>query len=202
MNENICWPIIQWWRRINLITYPSVLDLFYYILLLLAPFHQNLLWERQLNFNLSGINPRLITINSWVQLAFWSQVSIIYIYHYDLIILYYTSYLRSNWRCVQYFKIFKMADILSSRQTVFTRSHPGSWIYQKDSHEHYRHFEHLIDAVAEILTEVYQFQNLTYFVTWWRHQWRHEYAKHNLHNQTSPTMYLKNIVCVAPVLHG
>ena len=44
--------------------------------------------------------------------------------------------------------------------------------------------------------------NLTYFVTFWRHQWRHECVKHNLHNYTSPTMYLQNIVCVAPVLHS
>ena len=53
---NVCWPIIQWWRGINLITYPSVLDLFYYILLELAPFHQSLVRERQLIFHLPGIN--------------------------------------------------------------------------------------------------------------------------------------------------
>ena len=41
--------------------------------------------------------------------------------------------------------------------------------------ELFRHFELLIDAVTQILTKIYQFQNLTYFVTWWRHQWRHEY---------------------------
>ena len=35
----------------------------------------------------------------------------------------------------------------------------GSWIYQKDSHEHFRHFELLIDAVIQILTEIYQFKN-------------------------------------------
>ena len=58
----------------------------------------------------------------------------------------------------------------------------GSWIYQKDSHEHFRHFELLIDAVALILTEIYQFQNFTYFVILWRHQWCHECVKHNLHN--------------------
>ena len=56
----------------------------------------------------------------------------------------------------------------------------GSWIYQKDSHEHFRHFERLIDAVAQILTEIYQFQILTYFVILWRHQWRHECAKQNI----------------------
>ena len=88
------------------------------------------------------------------------------------------SYLRSDWSCVKYFKITKMAAILSSRQTFFT----GSWIYQKDSHEHFWHFVLLIDALAQILTEIYQFQNFTYFLILWRHQWRHECVKHNLHN--------------------
>ena len=66
-----------------------------------------------------------------------------------------------------------------ARQTFFTGSYTGSWIYQKDSHEHLRHFELLIDAVIQILTEIYQFQNLTYFVTWWRHQWGREYYLYN-----------------------
>ena len=78
----------------------------------------------------------------------------------------------------------------------------GNWIYQKDSHKHFRHFELLNDALAQRLTEIYGFQNLTYFVTLWRHQWRHDCMKHNLPNYTSPTMYLQNIVCVAPVLHS
>ena len=85
-------------------------------------------------------------------------------------------YLRSDWSCVKYFKIFKMAAILSSRQNFYLK------LYRKDSHEHFRHFELLMDAIAQILTEIYQFQNLTYFVILWRHQWRHECVKHNLHN--------------------
>ena len=92
------------------------------------------------------------------------------------------SYLRSYWSCVWYFKIFEMAAILSSRQTFFTGSYTGSWIYQSDSHKHFRNFELLIDALTQILTEIYQFENLTYFVTLWRHKWRHECVKHNLHN--------------------
>ena len=52
-----------------------------------------------------------------------------------------------------------MAAILSSRQTFFTGSYTGSLIYQKDSHWHkFGHFELLIDALAQILTEMYQFQ--------------------------------------------
>ena len=58
----------------------------------------------------------------------------------------------------------------------FIGSYTGRWIYKKDSHEHFQHFELLIDALTQILTEKYQFQNLTYFVIWWRHQWCHEYV--------------------------
>ena len=58
----------------------------------------------------------------------------------------------------------------------FTGCYTASWIYQQDSNKYFWYFELLIDALAQILTEIYQFQNLTYFVTWWRHQWRHEYA--------------------------
>ena len=97
---------------------------------------------------------------------------------------------------------FSKWPLFWARDKLFTGSNTGSWIYQKDSHEHFRHFELLVDALAQILTEIYQFQNLTYSVTWWRHRWCHEGVKHNLHNWTSPTMYLQNIVCVAPVLHS
>ena len=45
-----------------------------------------------------------------------------------------------------------------ARQTFFTGSHTGGWIYQNDSHEHFRHFKLLIDAVTQILTEICQFQ--------------------------------------------
>ena len=89
-----------------------------------------------------------------------------------------------------------------ARDKLFYRKLYRSWIYQKDSHDHFRHFELLIDAVAQILMEIYQFQSLAYFVILWRHQWRHECVKHNLHNQTSTKMYLQNIVCVAPFLHS
>ena len=48
--------------------------------------------------------------------------------------------------------------------------------YQQGSHRYFKYFEFLIDALAQILTEIYQFQNMTYSETWWLHQWRHEYA--------------------------
>ena len=73
-------PSCPLWRYI-VITH---VFLIYCILLVWAPFYQSLVGERQLFFHLSGIN-RLITISSWVQIAFWSVVSIIYIYYYNLI---------------------------------------------------------------------------------------------------------------------
>ena len=44
----------------------------------------------------------------------------------------------------------------------FTRSDTGSWISYKDSHKHLWHFELLINALAQILTELLQFKVLTY----------------------------------------
>ena len=107
-----------------------------------------------------------------------------------------------KWKLCLIFQNFQNGRHFELATNYFTGSYTGSWIYQKDSHEHFGHFELLIDALAQILTEIYQFKNLTYFVILWRHQWRHECVKHNLHNYTSPTMYLQDIVCVAPVLHS
>ena len=45
----------------------------------------------------------------------------------------------------------------------FTGSDTRNWICYKDSHEHLWHFELLIDALAQILTELLQFQVFTYF---------------------------------------
>ena len=78
--------------------------------------------------------------------------------------------------------LFQNGHYFELATNFFTGSYTGSWIDQKDSHEHFWHFELLLDALAQILTEIYHFQNLTYFVTWWRHRWRHECVKHNLHN--------------------
>ena len=64
------------------------------------------------------------------------------------------------------FQNFQNGRYFELATNFFTESYTESSIYQKDSHEHIRHFELLIDAPAQILTEIYQFQNLTYFVTW------------------------------------
>ena len=62
------------------------------------------------------------------------------------------------------FRNFQKGRHFELATNFFTGSYTGSWINQRDSHEHFRHFELLIDAVAQILTEIYHFQNLTYFV--------------------------------------
>ena len=54
-----------------------------------------------------------------------------------------------------------------------------------DSHVHYLHFELLIDAVAQISTELLQFQNLTYFFTSWLN-----YLTFDLHNKWVSSPYL------------
>ena len=99
-------------------------------------------------------------------------------------------------------KFSKWPPFWARDKLFLTGNDTGSWTYQRNCHEHFRHFELLIDAVDQILTDIYQFQNLTYFVILWRHQWRHECVKRNLHNKISTTMYLQNIVCVAPVFRS
>ena len=74
--------------------------------------------------------------------------------------------------------------------TFFTECDTGSWIWQQDRHEHIRYFELLIDALSEILIEMWQFKNLTYLCPG-DHQWRHEHVKHNLHNYASLTCTCK-----------
>ena len=68
------------------------------------------------------------------------------------------------------FQNFQIGRHFELATNFFTGSYTGRRIYQKDSHEHFRHFELLINAVIQILTDIYQFHNLTYFVTWWRHE--------------------------------
>ena len=101
-----------------------------------------------------------------------------------------------------------MAAIFRSRQTFFTGCYTGRWLYQQDSHEYFRYFELLIDALAEILTEMYQFQNWTYFVTLWRHQWRHDMrlykCSHNLlipmHRKVNDDIFARSLVIIKNVI--
>ena len=54
----------------------------------------------------------------------------------------------------------------------------GNWVCNIDSQVHYLHFELLIDVLAQILTELWWFQNLTYFLTSWPN-----YLTFDLHNK-------------------
>ena len=49
----------------------------------------------------------------------------------------------------------------------YTESWTGIWATQQDRPSYSLHFDILIDAVAQILTKLLQFQRLTYFLTSW-----------------------------------
>ena len=51
------------------------------------------------------------------------------------------------------------------RASFYTESCTGSWVLHPGRQCHSLHFEFLIDALAQILTELGQFQILTYIVT-------------------------------------
>ena len=50
-----------------------------------------------------------------------------------------------------------------ARDKPFYRNDTGSWIYEQDSHDHFKHFEYSIDAIADILTAIRQFKFLVSF---------------------------------------
>ena len=58
---------------------------------------------------------------------------------------------------VFYISIFSKSPPFWARDKRFIGSYTGIWIHQKDSHAQIRHFELLIDALAQILTEICQF---------------------------------------------
>ena len=59
----------------------------------------------------------------------------------------------------------------------FVISVTGNEVCHLNSQSNILHFELLIEVLAKKLTELLQFQNLTYFWTWWRHRWRHQHQK-------------------------
>ena len=73
----------------------------------------------------------------------------------------------SKWICIKYFEIFKMAAILMSWPVLLTGSPSESWVQRLDSQSNSLHFELLIEVLAQILSELRQFKNLTYFFTSW-----------------------------------
>ena len=65
------------------------------------------------------------------------------------------------------FRKFQNGHHFEVRASFYTGSCIGICIIQQDRPCYYLHLELLIDAVAQILTKLLQFQNLTYFLTSW-----------------------------------
>ena len=67
---------------------------------------------------------------------------------------------------------WKLRNFLNWRKfevhaNFFIISVTGSMLYQPDSQGHSLHFELLIEVLTKKLRELWQFQNLAYFLTWW-----------------------------------
>ena len=85
------------------------------------------------------------------------------------------QYLMPIWSCNEYLKKFQNDEILRAGANFFIGSVTGSSTHYQKSQENNLHFELLIHVLAQILGKLWQFQNLTYFFTWWRHLWRHQH---------------------------
>ena len=68
---------------------------------------------------------------------------------------------------LEIYKILKFSKVTKfwGPGELFVGGVTGNWLCNIDSQVHYLHFELLIDALAQILTELWWFQNLTYFLT-------------------------------------
>ena len=90
---------------------------------------------------------------------------------------------------LEIFKILKFSKVtkfLKVLANFFVRCVNGNWVCYIDIQVHYLHFELSVDDVAQILTALWQFQNLTYFLTSWPN-----YLTLDLHNKwvSSPYQY-------------
>ena len=96
------------------------------------------MWQFYLNMNIEGTLWRHAVIGDVI------IIKIILVDDFHTIFL----YLLSNWGHIE-------------------NSVTGSKVCYLDSQSNFLHFELLIDVVARKLTESWQFQNLTYFLTLW-----------------------------------
>ena len=123
----------------------------------LRPVSQKM-WQFHLNMNIEGTLWRhavtsLVTSSLWK--SFWWMI-----------------YILSFYTCCQIEAILKTANFLNWRKfevqaTFLILSVTGSLLYWPDSQGHSLHFELLIEVLAKKLRELWQFQNLVYFLTWW-----------------------------------
>ena len=65
------------------------------------------------------------------------------------------------------FKIFRKWRKFDVQANFFVISVTRSYICYLDSQSHFQHFELFINVLAKKLTELWRFQNLTYFLTSW-----------------------------------
>ena len=77
------------------------------------------------------------------------------------------SFLISNWSYIEKITFLQSDEILRSWPTFFVKTVTGSMLYQPVSRWHSLHFELLIELVAQKLTELWRFENLAYFLSWW-----------------------------------
>ena len=65
------------------------------------------------------------------------------------------------------FRNFQNGRHFEFRASFLTRSPSENWVQRLNNQSNSLHFELLIDVLAQILSELRQFQNLTYFCTSW-----------------------------------
>ena len=76
-------------------------------------------------------------------------------------------YLLSNWGYIENCEKFLNWRKFEVQANFFIIIVTGSMLYQPDSQGHSLHFELLIEVLAKKLRELWQFQNLAYFLSWW-----------------------------------
>ena len=71
-------------------------------------------------------------------------------------------YLMSNWSCVEHFKIFQKCDSYGPDELFVGRA-IRNWVFYLDIQKQTLYFKPLVNTLAQILMEVWHFQDLTYF---------------------------------------
>ena len=78
----------------------------------------------------------------------------------------------------KHYEIFKIAAILRSGWAFKPKVVTESWVlHHWDSHANIPTFWAFDRSSSSKIDELWQFKNLTYFRTWWRHRWRHQHQK-------------------------
>ena len=75
------------------------------------------------------------------------------------------------------FRNFQNGRHFEVRAIFQTESCTGSWFLHQYRPCLSLYFELLFDVLAQKMTELWRFQNMTYFLSWWRHLWRHQHQK-------------------------